>query len=492
MRAKHNASQRECELLRSELAKQQDTEKTFWQPLRMQWLAGQEEVQELQESYQAVCNALAQAEARLSELDQSTISDPVKASTEKTTTSLLGELDMARHRAVSEQQELYKEHSQLKRAYVRTLGAQSRMKQQVARLSQLAASGASEARMRRLEAALGEAECQRQAMAWASMASPQPQQQLADDSLDVPADSTVLVATLRTKLRRVAADRDQALRELRTAHLLRANEIQRTRELEREVADTENRLRRAGADIAALRTQFETLKRSTRNSKKPSHDSLPGDSPIASMRIMPPNSKPRVAEKAPPPRKRTPTKIPATGGSDISAEDAKKPGPMSLAFVINSESNGGPPKDSMSDTTLQNQMEPVNRKRSASGSPAGAQSPKVFGSRPSDYTALSLATSTVETETSVGTSSSFLDMRTLAGRGMRSCCQSLASAVKSVGLCSSKPKVTTTGPPGSASSNPSPTSPPVKRPRKKGEASVEEIFTFTHANTQKPSECTNQ
>ncbi|KAJ1952414.1 hypothetical protein EC988_003567 [Linderina pennispora] len=502
MEDKYNAALRECGLLRSELAKQQETEKTFWQPLRMQWLAGQEEIQDLQESYQAVCNALAQAEVRLSELDKSTISDPLQPCTEKATTSLLGELDLERHRAVAEQQELYKEHSQLKRAYVRTLGAQSRMKQQVARLSQLAASGASEARMRRLEAALGEAECQRQAMAWANMASPQQQQQ-ADDLADTPADGTVLVATLRTKLRRVAADRDQALRELRTAHLLRANEIQRTRELEREVIDTENRLRRAGADIAALKAQFETLKRSTREAKNPSQDSIPNEPLMASMQIAPPHSKSKMSEKAQPPRKRTPTKNPATSKSETPTK-VKKPGPMSLAFVINSESSSRQHRqdqqDNISDTAAVNAadttprkpVESVNRKRSVSGSPAGAQSPKMFGNRLSDFTGPSLTTSTIDTTSSESPTLSFLDMRTLAGRGMRSCCKSLANAAKSVGLCNGTAKVTTTASSDSTSSDPSPASPPTKRPRKNGDTNVEEILTFSHLNKQKPTECANQ
>ncbi|ORX74471.1 hypothetical protein DL89DRAFT_300635 [Linderina pennispora] len=460
MEDKYNAALRECGLLRSELAKQQETEKTFWQPLRMQWLAGQEEIQDLQESYQAACNALAQAEV----------------------SSIL-----ERHRAVAEQQELYKEHSQLKRAYVRTLGAQSRMKQQVARLSQLAASGASEARMRRLEAALGEAECQRQAMAWANMASPQQQQQQADDLADTPADGTVLVATLRTKLRRVAGDRDQALRELRTAHLLRANEIQRTRCVV------------PGADIAALKAQFETLKRSTREAKNPSHDSIPNEPLMASMQIAPPHSKPKMPEKAQPPRKRTPTRNPATSKSEAPTEEVRKPGPMSLAFVINSENSSRQhqqhqhQQDNVSGTAAVNAADTTPRKPSRSVAHQRVhRAPRCLGIGHPILLDSHLPHPQVDTTSSESPTLSFLDMRTLAGRGMRSCCKSLASAAKSVGLCSGTAKVTTTASSDSTSSDPSPASPPTKRPRKNGDTNVEEILTFSHLNKQKPTECANQ
>ncbi|KAJ2784958.1 hypothetical protein GGI15_002086 [Coemansia interrupta] len=266
-----NAAQAELELLRTQMQRMEEERVSEWEPMRERWLGCEEALQELQETHQSTCEALAQAEVRLAELDRSNeVSDPVKLKNERTSTSLLGELDYQRHKAVSEQQALARDHTVLKRAYTRSLNTQSRMKQQVSRLTQLAATGANEARMRRLEAALGEAECQQQALLWASMEHRRPAE-IELSTLTVggsDAGGTALVTALRARMKQTAAERDQLQRELRTAHLLRANEIQRTRNLERDAADTESRLHRVLGELSAVKLEYESLKRCVKTESK--------------------------------------------------------------------------------------------------------------------------------------------------------------------------------------------------------------------------------
>ncbi|KAJ2854611.1 hypothetical protein GGI22_004435, partial [Coemansia erecta] len=170
LQIRHSAAQAELELLRSQMQRMEEERVNEWEPMRSRWLACEEALQELQETHQSTCEALAQTEARLAELDRGPVVGSVAhLPSQKTTTSILGEVDTQRRRAELQQRALENEHAALKRAYTRVLNSQARMKQQVSRLTQLAATGASEARMKRLEAALGEAECQRQALLWAAM-----------------------------------------------------------------------------------------------------------------------------------------------------------------------------------------------------------------------------------------------------------------------------------------------------------------------------------
>ncbi|KAJ1818514.1 hypothetical protein LPJ60_004290 [Coemansia sp. RSA 2675] len=348
----------EMEMLRTQVQRLEDERVNEWEPLRARWLASEEALLELQDTYQTACDSLAAAEARISDLDYAPVGEVALAS-QKTATSLLGELDQQRHDAVERQQALAREHVSLKRAYSRAVGSQARMKQQVARLTQLAASGASEARMRRLEAALGEAECQRQALLWASMDQPR---RLEAGAEVVETEGTALVTALRAKVRLVAADRDQAHRELRTAHMLRANEIQRTRDVEREAADTESKLRRAVADLEALRADHEALKLALRSRRKSSRSPR----------------KPPLGEEPgqPPPRKRTAAGVRANGGLD-----PKSRGPMSLDFVVNAE-----------EATAQLNGSPDSAKRRrGSGTPNGTRSAMLTASESADVSDIKLA-----------------------------------------------------------------------------------------------------
>ncbi|KAI9504506.1 hypothetical protein BX070DRAFT_109844 [Coemansia spiralis] len=337
LQVRYNAVQAELELFRNQMQRMEEERINEWEPMRARWLSCEEALQELQETHQSTCEALAQAETRLAELDPSTeLNDPIKLKSEKTSTSLLGELDLQRHKAVSQQQALAHEHTVLKRAYTRALSTQARMKQQVARLTQLAATGASEVRMKRLEAALGEAECQKQALFWASMGQRRSLDIHADTECGSPeADGTALVIAMRARLKQTIADRDQTQRELRTAHLLRANEMQRTRELEREAAEAESKLRRAMSELTVLRSDYEFLRRSAKSSKKhlkpPSNDSKPTEL-LDSPQIAPVDTKASAAYSLPR-RKRT------RSGSPFGGSPAQmKSGPMSLAFMINADS----------------------------------------------------------------------------------------------------------------------------------------------------------
>ncbi|KAJ2612292.1 hypothetical protein H4S08_002761 [Coemansia sp. RSA 1365] len=331
----HSAMQAENEVLRSRIQRIDQERVEEWEPMRARWLSCEEALQELQETHQSTCEALAQAEARLAELDKSAqLEDPIKLKTQKTSTSLLGELDLQRHNAVSQQRMLAREHAALKRAYGRAINSQSRMKQQVARLTQLAASGANEARMKRLEAALGEAECQQQALLWASMEQRRPMAMDADVVLGgSDYNGTALITALRARLKQAFVDRDQAQRELRTAHLLRANEIQRTRDLEREAADAEAKLCKVVGELTSLRADHETLRRAARASKRHySKSNLPNEKPSGPSSIQDDNSSCGVGDSALP-RKRT-----RSGAQPTENELQRKlSGPMSVSFVINTD-----------------------------------------------------------------------------------------------------------------------------------------------------------
>ncbi|KAJ2724736.1 hypothetical protein GGI07_001789 [Coemansia sp. Benny D115] len=328
LQASYSTANKELELLRSQMERMEDERISEWEPMRGRWLSCEEALQELQETHQATCDLLAQAEARLAELDSNnTLNDPIKLKSDKTTTSLLGELDLERHNAVTQQRALAQEHMTLKRAYTRALNTQSRMKQQVARLTQLAANGANEARMKRLEAALGEAECQQQALLWASME----QRRSADADLTtagvpIEADSTAIVTALRAKLKQVSAERDQSQRELRTAHLLRANEMQRTRDLERESSDAETRLRRAQSELAGIKAEYDSLKRLVKSGKT-HHQTSPQEETETETR----------------PLRKQDASGTGTGTGTVTAtptsSSQNKSGPMSLDFMINSEVN---------------------------------------------------------------------------------------------------------------------------------------------------------
>ncbi|KAJ2883542.1 hypothetical protein FB639_002151, partial [Coemansia asiatica] len=328
MQIRCTALQAELELLRSQMQRMEEERVNEWEPMRGRWLSCEEALQELQETHQSTCDALAQAETRLAELDRSNeLSDPIKHKTEKTSTSLLGELDYQRHKAVSQQRALAQEHVVLKRAYARSLNTQSRMKQQVARLTQLAATGANEARMKRLEAALGEAECQQQALLWASMEHRRPSDiDIAAMATGSDMQGTALVTALRARLRQMVAERDQSQRELRTAHLLRANEIQRTRDIEREAAEAESKLRRALSELSATKMEYESLRRAVKS------DSRLGKSQNAS-RQQQPTADTASLETRIPERKRT------ISGLDQKAlnSDHGRSDPMSLNFVINGD-----------------------------------------------------------------------------------------------------------------------------------------------------------
>ncbi|KAJ2516734.1 hypothetical protein H4217_004400 [Coemansia sp. RSA 1939] len=326
MQMRHSAVQAELELLRSQMQRMEEERVNEWEPMRSRWLACEEALQELQETHQSTCEALAQAEARLADLENDPAIDPVShLASQKTATSILGEVDTQRRRAESQQRALENDHAALKRSYTRVLGSQTRMKQQVARLTQLAAVGTSEARMKRLEAALGEAECQRQALLWAAM--DQRHTALTDgsgllvvDKSGGSTDETTLVLTLRARLKQALADCSQAQRELRTAHILRANEVQRNGELEREAAEVEAKLRRAMGEITSLRSNCDALRRNTRERLPVRLSETQQSSPL-------------------PPRKRTraDSTLPKVSSND--SPMLKKSGPMSLAFVINEESS---------------------------------------------------------------------------------------------------------------------------------------------------------
>ncbi|KAJ2717100.1 Protein Spindly [Coemansia spiralis] len=320
LRARHDAVAAENERLRRQLQSMEEKRTSEWEPIRERWLASEEALQELQEAHHSTCEALAQAETRLAERDKGALlNDPIKARTEKTSTSLLGELDVERHKAVSEQRAMAHEHTALKRAYGRALSSQSRMKQQVTRLTQLAATGASEARMRRLEAALGEAECQQQVLLWANADHRRPVS--ADSGLEAgsaEADGAALVVALRARLKQAADDCAQTQRELRTAHLLRANEIQKSKDLERNAADAEAKLRHTAAELMSLRAENERLKRAARAGPcpPPADNECPG-SPLDDGADMPA-----------PPRKRT-----SSGAGLASSRSPPRTGPVFLSLV---------------------------------------------------------------------------------------------------------------------------------------------------------------
>ncbi|PIA18631.1 hypothetical protein COEREDRAFT_13699 [Coemansia reversa NRRL 1564] len=335
LQMQHSAMQAENEVLRGRIERIDEERTEEWEPMRARWLSCEEALQELQETHQSTCEALAQAEARLAELDKSAqLEDPIKLKSQKTSTSLLGELDLQRHNAVSQQRMLAREHAALKRAYGRAINSQSRMKQQVARLTQLAASGASEARMKRLEAALGEAECQQQALLWASMEQRRPVAMDADVVLESSDyNGTTLITALRARLKQAFVDRDQAQRELRTTNLLRANEIQRTRDLEREAADAEAKLCQVVGELTSLRADHESLRRAARASKRyhPKPNSK-NKKPSGPSSIKDDNSSCGV-EDCVLPRKRT-----RSGAQPIKdGLQRKLSGPMSVSFVINTD-----------------------------------------------------------------------------------------------------------------------------------------------------------
>ncbi|KAJ1965055.1 hypothetical protein GGI12_001037 [Dipsacomyces acuminosporus] len=117
LQLRYSAAQAETELLRSQMQRVEEERVNEWEPMRAQWLGCESALQELHETHQSTCEALAQAEARLAELDKSTqLNDPLKPKTEKASTSLLGELDLERHQAVAQRQALVREHMVLKRA----------------------------------------------------------------------------------------------------------------------------------------------------------------------------------------------------------------------------------------------------------------------------------------------------------------------------------------------------------------------------------------
>ncbi|KAJ2059885.1 hypothetical protein GGH13_006865 [Coemansia sp. S155-1] len=433
-----NASLAEVELLRTQILRLEE-ERVECEPLRARWLSSEEALLELQDAHQTTCDALAQAEAQLADLDRMEVG-PVSLKSDKTSTSLLGELDQQRHHAVTQQQALAREHVALKRAYTRAMGSQARMKQQVARLTQLAATGASETRMRRLEAALGEAECQRQALLWANMG--QRRSSPDTDFGNTETDGTALVVALRAKLKTVIDEREQAHRELRTAHLLRANETQRTRDVEREAADTECKLRRALNDLSALRADHDALKRTVKSKKV----------------CEPPNIVEDRPEVQQPPRKRTGLK-----------ENSGPTGPMSLAFVINSESAN----TQTLPTSPQSNQSPASKKRRP-GTPSGIRAAK-----------RKVAGDAVE-------SSDISDIKQAADRGLKSWLGTLGAVHTST--IADHHDVSSSEPNGSSVVDVKPEECPTSTPTTsdgKPAAPVDEIYV-TSRMSQKPIECNNQ
>ncbi|KAJ2485469.1 hypothetical protein IWW37_005934 [Coemansia sp. RSA 2050] len=454
MQARAGEAAGEAEALRAQVQRLEDERAHEWEPQRARWLASEEALLELQDAYQAACDALAAAEARIADLDRAPVAE-VALRSEKTATSLLGELDQQRRDAEAQQQALAREHGALRRAFARAVGSQARMKQQVARLSQLAASGATEARMRRLEAALGEAECQRQALLAQSMAHPRPPPaaEAAEAEPEAEPEGPALVAALRASVKAVAADRDQARRELRTAHLLRANEIQRSRDVEREAADTERRLRRALADLEALRADHEAL-------KKP--PCVPPPQPPQPPQQPPPPPPP------PPPRKRTAAGL----ASDGRLVPRSRGGPMSLDFVINSEAvtaqvNGSP--------------DAAKRRRRASATPNGMPSAKLT-------TSSGLAATAAE-------SADLSDIKLAADRGLKSWLGSLGAVHATTNIAAD---VSLAEPNTPSSSLADGTANPVECPAGtpatsdvKPAAPVDEIYINSRMS-QKPIECNTQ
>ncbi|KAJ1802527.1 hypothetical protein LPJ56_006143, partial [Coemansia sp. RSA 2599] len=87
MQIRCTALQAELELLRSQMQRMEEERVNEWEPMRGRWLSCEEALQELQETHQSTCEALAQAETRLAELDRSNeLNDPIKLKSERTST----------------------------------------------------------------------------------------------------------------------------------------------------------------------------------------------------------------------------------------------------------------------------------------------------------------------------------------------------------------------------------------------------------------------
>ncbi|KAI8319537.1 hypothetical protein GQ54DRAFT_33281 [Martensiomyces pterosporus] len=436
LQMRYSAVQAEAELLRSQMHRMEEERVNEWEPMRVQWMNCEGALQELQETHQSTCEALAQAEAQLADLDKNTqLDDPIKLKSEKTSTSLLGELDLQRHQAVAQRQALVREHTALKRAYARALNSQSRMKQQVTRLTQLAATGANEARMKRLEAALGEAECQQQALLWASMEQRRSADaDFASAEANAQMDGTALVTTLRTKLKQVTADREQAQRELRTAHLLRANEIQKTRDLERDAAEIESKLRRTVSELSSVKADYDALKRAVSSGRKQlkSPKASSKRQPFSATQASSPRdgAKSEQASSGQPPRKRTGPGVGEQGSVQ------KKSGPMSLAFVINDDqaplSPSSPqdsheePPDAPPASAKRRKVPGTPSSRRGSNTPSKSRSSKQTSKRPSDSgkshksTRANAAASGPAAAAAAAESKVLSDMNDAADRGMKS------------------------------------------------------------------------
>ncbi|KAJ2826720.1 hypothetical protein IWW50_002233 [Coemansia erecta] len=482
-----SAAQAEIELLRSQMQRMEEERVNEWEPMRTRWLASEESLQELQETHESTCEALAQAEARLAELDKGTeLQDPIKLKSEKTSTSLLGELDLQRHQAVSQQQALAREHTVLKRAYGRAMHSQSRMKQQVARLTQLAATGANETRMKRLEAALGEAECQHQALLWASMEQRRPVGMDIDaGSGSTEMEGTALVTTLRARLKQVLADRDQAQRELRTAHLLRANEIQKTRDLEREVADTDAKLRRAVGELTSLRSDNEILRRSTKALKRHARARMSEDKSPEPEEDDPMHDADRI-----PPRKRTSSRAGLNDGLS-----PRRSGPMSLSFMINADAKAAAAAAAARAQDMRMSLSPASIHGSYAISPSAAKRRRVSQS-PGKKTSDVIRAEAPEANEVFEGRGGLSEFEDAADRGPKSWVAAQGSAhvsplgLEAMGVAENKTSSTdlnTSGDNQQAAAE----DPDMQAQQARKNESIDEIFIGSRI-AQKPMECNNQ
>ncbi|KAJ1919531.1 Protein Spindly [Mycoemilia scoparia] len=309
------ATERQCSGFREQYENIKQEIADQWEPMRTHYAECEEQLEALKESYDTLQDILSETKQRLEEYESSkdnVESANVDEESVRKGTSLLGELDGKRRLAEDQQKKLARENAGLQKAFSRAKNQQNRMRQQVARLSHLAAGSGSEARMKRLEAALGNLEGERETMLrWleksdsntnGAAGSPPfgniPVPPNGGSGSDESGSSSATLDALRMQFKQAGIEVERVSSELRTVTMLRINDMARMRELERELSSREDQLRKAGAELVGLKYELGELQSKLRKdhhhyrpeiSKSPSKSTnngvTSGGSPISGIPI---------------------------------------------------------------------------------------------------------------------------------------------------------------------------------------------------------------
>ncbi|KAL1922469.1 uncharacterized protein VTP21DRAFT_10008 [Calcarisporiella thermophila] len=174
--------------------------------------------------------------------------------------TLFSEVEDRRVELENKNKHLSQAHAGLLKAHSLSVHQQERMRNHISRLTQLASSKSNEARLRRLEQALGQTQSENQLL----QAKLTQMQRSAASSveyikLDDPESKDDLIESLQMRVEQLAADGTRLRKELQTAHMLKLGEAEKVREAQAALHSREIEIEQLKAANAQIRFELDEM-----------------------------------------------------------------------------------------------------------------------------------------------------------------------------------------------------------------------------------------